>query len=133
MEKQITDIRTFINNLPILDSADNWSMDKNIGLYKTDTVQTHRTKKTSKAIVLYPATPEHPAQTQLITEDVIAGHWAMVKQSGAIPLPEKQKLLQRVEKLLQAIKEAREEANGIEEVTAPEVGKAVFNYILGEQ
>ena len=132
MEKQLTDLRTFIGHLPVLDSADNWTKDQNSGLFKTDVVQTHRTKKTVKPIVLYPATEQHPAQTQLVQEDVIAGYWNQVKQSGAMPLPEKQAMLERVEKLLQVVKQAREEANGYDEVAAPEVGEAVFNYILGE-
>jgi hypothetical protein len=37
--------------------------------------------------VLYDATEHHPAQTQLISEDVIVGWWETVKHSGAIPRP----------------------------------------------
>lgn len=131
VEKQLTDIRTFIGNLPLLDSTDNWNKDPNSGLYKTDVVQTHRTKKVSRPIVLYNATPEHPAQTQLITEDIIAGYWNQIKQSGAIPLPDAQTLLERVEKLLQAVKQAREEANGHDEIGTPDIGASIFDYILG--
>lgn len=130
MEKQLTDIRTFVSNLPVLDESENWKKDDNSGLYKTDDVQTHRTKKVIKPIVLYPATPEHPAQTQLVNEDVIAGFWTMVKTSGAMPKPAKQKLQEKVEKLLRATKEAREYANISDEVTVPEVGSSIFNYIL---
>lgn len=132
MEKQLTDLRTFIGNLPVLDSSDDWNKDPNSGLFKTEIVQTHRTKKTVKPIVLYPATEQHPAQTQLVQEDIIAGYWNQIKQSGAMPLPQKREILGRVEALLQAIKQAREEANGLDEVATPEIGEAVFNYILGE-
>lgn len=132
VEKQLTDMRTLIGNLPVLDNADNWSKDTNSGLYKTDIVSTHRTKKTVKPIVLYPATAEHPAQTQLVQEDIIAGYWNQIKQSGAMPLPQKQEFLERVEKLLQAVKQSREEANGFDEVQTPEIGELLFNYILGE-
>lgn len=132
LEKQLTDIHTFIGNLPILDEADTWKEDTNSGLYKTDPVQTHRTKKTVRPIVLYPATPEHPAQTQIVQEDVIAGFWAQVKNSGAIPKPKKQELQEKAEKLLRAVKEAREAANIFDEVATPDVGSAVFNFILGE-
>lgn len=132
MEKQLTDLRTFIGCLPTLDSSEDWTKDSSSGLYKTGIVQTHRTKKIAKPIVLYPATPEHPAQTQLITEDIIAGYWNQIKQSGAIPTPEKQELLERVEELLQAVKQAREQANNFDEVAVQEIGKAVFNYILGD-
>jgi hypothetical protein len=36
-----------------------------------------------------PATGEHPAQTQLITEDEIVGFSKTIKQSGAIPKPDR--------------------------------------------
>ncbi len=132
MEKQLNDLRTFVINLPVLDEGENWTLDDNSGLYKTDETQTHRTKKINKPIVLYPATPEHPAQTQIATEDVIAGFWHLVKHSGAMPKPEKQALTERVEKLFQAVKQAREAANIQDEVTVPSVGAAVFGYLMRE-
>jgi len=132
LEKQLTDLRTLVANMPVLDEAETWSKDSNSGLYKTEATSTHRTKKVSKPIVLYPATPEHPAQTQMTTEDVIAGFWHQVKHSGALPKPEKQDIASRVEKLLKAVKEAREAANIHDEVTSPAVGGAVFGYLLGD-
>lgn len=129
LEKQLTDIRTFVNAMPTLDEAEAWKADPNTGLYRTEAVTTHRTRKTQKPIVLYPATPEHPAQTQLITEDVLAGHWSTTKHSGAMMKPEKQALVGRVERLLKAVKEAREKANVQEEVKSPDVAKAVFGYL----
>lgn len=133
LEKQLTDLHTIISNMPVLDEAENWTKDENSGLFKTEPTQTHRTKKIAKPIVLYPATPEHPAQTQMVAEDVIAGFWSQVKQSGALPKPDKQALLARAEKMLRAVKEAREEANGRNEIPTPSVGDAIFGYILGEQ
>ena len=132
VEKQLTDLRTMIGNLPVLDDSENWTKDVNSGLYRADETKTHRTKKVQKPIVLFPATAEHPAQTQLITQDVIAGHWTNVKQSGALPRPEKEKLLARVDQLLQAVKVAREEANNAEEIISPDVGQAIFNFLFAE-
>ncbi len=81
--------------------------------------------------MLYPATPDHPAQTQLITEDVIAGSWLTIKYSGAIAVPRKKQLQQRIEKLANAVKSAREEANSLE-VTEKKLGKEVFDYLFAE-
>jgi hypothetical protein len=131
MEKQLTDLRTLVGNLPVLDVAEDWKSDPNSGLYRTEPTETHRTKKMQKPIVLYAATPEHPAQTQLITEDVIAGWWVLTRQSGAMPKPEKQKLQDRIDKLIQAIKQARESANMFDETDAPAIGAPVFGYLLG--
>lgn len=130
LEKQVTDLRTFVSGLPVLDEGEGWTKDMNSGLYITEKTQTHRTRKLQKPVVLYPATPEHPAQTQMITEDVIAGFWNQVKQSGAMPKPKKDELADRLEKLRKAIIHAREEANVIDEIAAPKVGDAVFNYLM---
>ncbi len=129
LEKQLLDIRTYIEALPTLDMSEDWNKDDVSGLFKTVATKTNRTKKVQKPIVLYDATDRHPAQTQLITEDVIVGSWTVVKHSGAIPLPVKNKYLSKIEKLSSAIKFAREEANSSE---APEVkiGKGIFEYLL---
>lgn len=129
LEKQLVDVRTFVDALPTLDEAEDWRKDPN-GLWRTDDLRTHRTRKAQKPLVLYPATPEHPAQTQLVTEDVLAGFWVTNKTSGAMPRPEKQRLFERVEKLLRAVKEAREAANNVDEAQAPLIGDKVFNYLM---
>jgi len=130
LEKQLTDFHTFVGNIPVLDESENWTFDTNSSLFKSDQTSTHRTKKIAKPIVLYPATPEHPAQTQMIGEDVIAGFWNQVKQSGAMPKPKKLGLLARTEALLRAIKEAREAANGTDVVVTAPV--AIFDHLLEE-
>lgn len=129
LEKQLSDLHTFVSKLPELDEADDWFKDENSGLFKTTAIPTHRTKKIQKPIVLYEATKEHPAQTQMITEDVIVGYWDTIKQSGAIPMPRKQQLLERVEKLAKAVKFAREQANSAE---APhqKIGRPIFDYLF---
>jgi hypothetical protein len=132
LEKTLTDVRTFVNNLPILDESETWSYDEKAGLFTTEATKTHRTKKVQKPIVLYPATAEHPAQTQLITEDVIAGYWNQKKQSGAIPKTQKAKFIERVDVLLNAVKEARESANTTEENKSPEIADAVFDFVFGD-
>lgn len=130
LEKQFTDFRTFVSKLPILDEAESWVYDAESQLYKTDPVKTHRTKKIQKGNTLYEATKEHPAQTQLITEDVLEGYWNIIKMSGAWPKAKKIALIDKVDKLLNAIKEAREEANSQEEIPVPNDIAKVFDYLL---
>jgi hypothetical protein len=129
LEKQLNDIKTFISELPVLDSSEEWEQDVNSGLYKTIPTETHRTKKVQKPIVLFPATDRHAAQTQLITEDIVVGYWKIIKTSGALPIPLKKKYLERVEKLSIAVKYAREEANSSDAVEK-EVGKKIFGYLF---
>jgi hypothetical protein len=129
VEKQLTDMRTLIAGLPILDANEEWDMDSGSGLYKSAPFTTHRTAKVQEAIVKYPATDKHPAQTEMITKDVIAGHWTTIKQSGAITRVEQRKLAERVEKLLNAVKQAREEAN-MADAPPVKAGDAIFGYLF---
>lgn len=129
LEKQLNDLRTFISKLPTLDRSKDWVFDENSGEYKTAPVQTHKTRKVQKPLVLYPATPEHPAQTQLITEDEVVGYWGTIYHSGAIPPPKKEAILDRVNTLSKAVKKAREEANSAES-TPVDVGKEILEYLF---
>ncbi len=129
LEKQLSDLQTFFQKMVELDSSSDWSLDPSTDLYKTEPAQTHRTKKVQRPIVLYNATEEHPAQTQLITEDVVVGHWTTVKTSGAIPKPKKKAILARIDKLSNAVKYAREQANSAE-VEKHKVGKDILGYLF---
>lgn len=130
LEKQLIDMHTMFSTLPVLDASEDWNKDDNSGLYKSQVTQTHRNRKESKPIVLFSATPEHPAQTQMVTEDVLAGHWHQRKYSGAFPAPLVKELQERTIALIDAVKTAREAANGIEEIDSPEVGAALFAYLF---
>ncbi len=133
LEKQLTDLRTFVEALPTLDAAEQWTHDDNTNLYRTAHVQTHRTKKIQRPLVLYPATPEHPAQTQIITEDVLAGYWSTTKESGALPLPQKAQMVRRVETMLRAVKSAREVANSRDEIQISSgIASSVLQYVFGQ-
>jgi hypothetical protein len=64
-------------------------------------------------------------------EDVTVGTWTTVKFSGAIPAQEKNQLLDRVRSVADAVKEAREEANGMD-VEKKKVGEAILAYIFSK-
>jgi hypothetical protein len=131
LEKQLGDLKTFVGKIPVLDPAEDWTLNEGDGLFRTEATRTTRTKKVQRPIVLYPATPEHPAQTQLISEDVVVGSWVTTKQSGALPAPRKEELLERIERLSVAVKFARETANAAE-ATRREVGERLFAFLLGK-
>lgn len=129
LEKQLGDLTTFVAKMAELDPGSDWSVDPGTGLFKTEPTATQRTRKVQRAIVLYDATEHHPAQTQLITEDVVAGSWTTIKYSGAIPAPRKKVLLARIEKLSNAVKFAREQANAAE-AAEQKPGKEVFDFLF---
>jgi hypothetical protein len=129
LEKQLNDLNTFIKKLPVLDAAESWSHDASTDSWKTEPVRTIRTKKVPRNHVKAEATEKHPAQVEVYYEDIPVGYWSTTKFSGALPAQRVNELSERVEKLSQAVKFAREEANGFE-VTDKHVGEAVFGYLF---
>jgi hypothetical protein len=130
LEKQLVDLHTFVKKLPVLDASETWSFDPSADCWATEPVQTVKTKKVPRNHVKAEATDKHPAQVEVYYEDVVVGHWRTVKFSGALPAQRVNELLGRVERLQQAVKFAREEANNIE-VEDQKVGERLFRYIFG--
>ncbi len=130
LEKQLTDLHTFVRKLPVLDASESWNLDASTDAWKTDPVRTIRTKKVPRNHVKAEATDKHPAQVEVYYEDVPVGYWTTVKFSGALPARRVNELMERVEKLQQAVQFAREEANSAE-ITDERVGDAVFGYLFG--
>ncbi|MEU8530293.1 MULTISPECIES: hypothetical protein [Streptomyces] len=130
LEKQLADLMAFVRRLPVLDAAESWTQDPSTDAWKTEAVRTVRTKKVPRNHVKAEATEKHPAQVEVYYEDVPVGYWTTVKFSGALPARRVNELVDRVEKLQQAVKFAREEANATE-VADQRVGDAVFGYLFG--
>lgn len=114
LEKQLVDLHTFALGLPTLPLDREWRFDGNRNHYVTDPIETLRTTKQVKPIVKYHATPEHPAQTDLINEDVVTGRWSTTHLSSAIPVKTKNDIVKRIEQMQDAVKSSRAEANSIE-------------------
>jgi hypothetical protein len=130
LERRLTNLRTFLEALPELDIGEEWEPDYDSGLSRTAPVETQRTVKLQRPLVLFPATDKHPAQTQVVTEDVLAGFWNTTRQSGAIAKTRKLELIDRVDKLLIGVKEAREEANSVDAGERANIGGAIFEFLL---
>ncbi len=131
LEKQLTDLHTFVKKLPTLDPAETWHHDGAADMWATEPVETVRTKKIPRNHEVAPATKEHPAQVQVFTEDVPVGYWKTIKFSGAIPGARVNELLGRVDALHQAVKFAREQAN-MTEVQDQKIGAKVFQYLFAK-
>ena len=129
LEKQLIEIRTFLEALPVLDPSESWHYDPNTDSYATEPSKTMKTKKEPRNWVKAEATEKHPAQVEMFYEDVNVGTWTTIKYSGAIPQKEKTELLERLAGLRQAVKFAREEANGLE-VKQQQLAKPIFDYLF---
>jgi hypothetical protein len=132
LEKRFVSIKTLLEALPTLDTGEEWVLDEQTRQYKSRVAQTHRTTKNQEPIVLYDATKEHPAQTQLITKDTVVGYWSTTKLSGAIPAERKRMLLDRLRRLNEAVILARQEANKYEVVAPLNITSPIFDFLLKE-
>lgn len=131
LEKQLGELQAFVKALPVLDAAESWSFNEAADCFATEPVRTVRTKKVPRNHVKAEATEEHPAQVEVYYEDVPVGYWTTVRFSGAAPAKRVAVLSERLERLQQAVKFAREEANGAETVDE-RVGEKIFGYLLGD-
>lgn len=132
LEKQLTDLQTFITKLPVLDPAEDWEWDLNTSSYRTAVTSNLRREKRPVVLVKYQATDKHPAQTEIYNEDVAVGYWDTIKESGALPQTAVNQMWQRVTTLLQATRVARQKANSIE-TTSLVAGRRVLNYVFTGQ
>jgi hypothetical protein len=129
LEKQLVDLHTFVKKLPTLDASETWVFDQSADCWATEPVQTVKTKKLPRNHVKAEATEKHPAQVEVYYEDVTVGYWRTIKFSGALPARRVNELLNRVERLQQAVKFAREEANNAE-AQEQKVGEKIFQYLF---
>lgn len=129
LHKTLIDIRTIVSKIPTLDPADTWTWDENLGVHRSEPVQTVRQKKVPRNHVKAPPTDKHPAQVEVYYEDTKVGTWTTTKLSGAAPASAVRVLEERIAKLIDAVRIARDEAN-----TAPaadrRAGGAVFAWLL---
>jgi hypothetical protein len=129
LEKQVVDLRTFVSKLPTLDPTRTWEYDANQMIWRSEPVQTIRSKKVLRNHVKAEATDRHPAQVETFAEDVAVGTWTRVDFSGALPAADIMALAGKVDKMLDAIRFAREQAN-MRAVPDSQVGDAVMNYLF---
>lgn len=133
LETKIAELRSVYEKIPTLAPGPTWVADtdrrKAGGIYRSEhTDTTFRTKKTVKPVIMAPATEHHPAQVQAIQEDVPVARITTQHWSGMITSAQKSDLLGRLDRLLRAVKRARQRANATE-VEKRQIGKALFDFI----
>jgi hypothetical protein len=133
LEKRLKQVHELLVAIPTLDPAKGFSQDENRekGIFKAREVLKSRTKKVNKPLVLFPATKEHPAQTQLVTEDVSVGTIQEQEWSAMLTPATKSDLIERCEVLTRAVKKARARANELElDVKSHKIGKKLLDYVF---
>ncbi len=128
LEAKLTELRAVYATIPTLDPSERWDFSEAHQHYISMDRVTNITKKVPKVLVLSEATEHHPAQVQAFHEDVRVGTRTTTLHSGLLTPKDKNEALGRIDKLIRAVKEARQRANDIE-INNVQVAESIFNYI----
>ncbi|KOY84730.1 hypothetical protein AD998_20090 [bacterium 336/3] len=128
LESHLSKILDLYQTIPVLDSTRKWSFDNQKSVYKTDEEVKFRSIKRPQVIVKYEATDKHPAQTELLYLDFQVGKYETTYFSGKLTIAQKNEIIKRLEKLMEAVKVARAKANSVE-VQNIKLGDKVFNFL----
>jgi hypothetical protein len=129
LERQITDLLTFVEKLPVLPPDERWTFDGDLDAWVSSPSTTFKTKKIEKGLVVVPATKEHPAQAKTTTEDVRVGTWTSVKHSGAASPESVREMRARARALQDAVRGARQRANAAPAVNV-RIGDNLLRYVF---
>ena len=131
LESELKKYREILETVPTHASGHEWtaSPDLGEGIYSAKKDDSFKTEKKPVHKVLYEATDKHPAQIEKWTEDVKVGKYEHRLFSGMVSPAEKSLMIGKVDKLLRAVKQARQRAN-TQEVDKRTIGEEVFAYLL---
>ncbi len=129
LDKQLTELHNFVQRTAELSQDTAWTYDPNTGYFRSEEITTRVQEKEQVPLVLTEATEHHPAQVTMVSKTIDVGTWNTVRLSGALPRPAKLEILDKINILQNAVKEALEEANS---VPVPEVnfGSKVMDYLF---
>lgn len=132
LETKLTELRKVYEAIPTLAPGPQWVLDpakRARGVYRADRPEVNfRTRKTTKPVVLVPATEHHPAQVDKVVEDVPIARIEKQQWSGMMSSADKSDLLGRIDRLLRGVKRARQRANATE-VEKRNIGVVLFKFI----
>jgi LysM repeat protein len=132
LEKRLVEVKNLVFAAPTLDPTKGFKVDTTRGddFYVAREVTKNRTRKTKKAFQLAPATDKHPAQVQLIEEDVVVGVITEQEWSSMLTVVQKGDMLDRVEELIRSVRRARSKANEVEVDSTKKFGNKLLNYVF---
>lgn len=111
LEQQLTDLHTEAQKIPTLSLDKDWKFDQQSGMWKAATVTTNRERQIDTPTIVVEGNDKHPAQWTMVKRPEITGQWEHTDVSGALPLTEKQAIIDRIRQVKEAVVSAREQAN----------------------
>lgn len=133
LAKQLSDVRTVVRSIPELSSEHTgWHYDPTQGLWVSDSTETQSTFKEPRGSIVAPATDKHQAQTVVYHVDLPAGTWTLTQRSGALQHDTKMALLARIDKLIDAVRVARETANSVDVAKIEGMGHRLVSFLFAD-
>ena len=131
METKLGNLRKLYEAIPTLAPGITWDVDEQerAGVFKArNDVISFKTEKDMEFKEASPATKEHPAQIAKMERTHNTGTFTLTKWSGLLTPLDKANRLARLDKMLIAVKQARQRANGVKVENAA-VGAFILGYI----
>jgi len=131
LETKLSELRKVFEAIPTLAPGISWKEDEQnrAGVYVTEhTDKSFKTEKDMQFKEASPATKEHPAQVAQLQTTTNVGEYETTKWSGMYSPKRKAEVLDRLDKLRNAVKKARMRANNTDVVDI-HIGDILLQYI----
>jgi len=131
METKLNNLRKLYEVIPTLAPGITWDVDEQErpGTFKArNDVVSFKTEKDMEFKEASPATKEHPAQIAKLERTRNVGTFTTTRWSGMLTPLDKAQRLDRLDQLLNAVKQARQRANSVK-VENAKVGKELLDFI----
>lgn len=133
LERRLREIRAVFREAPCFDPVRTWTADPDADrkhVLKAAPVVTIRKARTRKYNVMYEATAEHPAQVDIVEIDEPVGEIRSYEWTGMLASAKKAALIERIDALTAAVKQARSRANTVDVNTSERIGKTLCDFLL---
>ncbi len=134
LEKRLRQIRILFKEIPTFDPIRIWQPDPGADrphVLRAEPVTTVRKQRVRKYNVMVEATPEHPAQVDILEVDAPVGEIRSYDWTGMISPGRKRALLERIDELIEATKAARSRANSVQIDLDRRAADRIFSHLLG--
>lgn len=131
LETRLKYIRGVYEAMPTLGAGIEWkpSLDKGDGIFEmVHPEEKIKTKMTFKSQILVEPTEHHPAQIEKWEEQIPVGKFIKTVWTGLVTSATKAEMLGRIDKLLRAVKMARQKANSAK-VVNDHIAANIMDYI----
>ena len=134
MESRLKTLRTVFESVPTWAPGVDWipAPEQGKGIYKAaEPVKADKTEKVPAHKVFVPATEHHPAQIEKWVENVRVGVFTTEKWISSWSPSQKSEAMARLDKLIRAVKRARQRANSTP-IVKKKAAKNIIDYLQGK-